>query len=135
MVSAEVSGLFIYPLKSAAGIPADQAVLTEFGLRHDRRWMAVTGDGRFVTQRNQPQLALIQTHLETDSLLLTKEGHGSVRIPFESEGGAQVRTRVWKDTVQAVDRAHKRADQDDGDQSGGYVEYEVATGQAPPRDI
>lgn len=110
MVSAQVTGLFVYPVKSMKGIPADRAVLTETGLLHDRRWMVVNGDGRFVTQRNQPRLALVKTRLESNGVVLSLDGHGSVSIPFESNGGAPVQTKVWQDSVEAVDEGNEVSD-------------------------
>jgi uncharacterized protein YcbX len=110
MVSAQISGLFVYPVKSMKGISADRALLTETGLLHDRRWMVVDGEGRFQTQRNQPRLALVTTRLESDGVVLSLDGHGSVSIPFESAGGAPVRTKVWQDSVEAVDEGDEVAD-------------------------
>ena len=40
-MSARVSGLTIYPVKSCSGVHVDAAVLTETGLRFDRAWMVV----------------------------------------------------------------------------------------------
>ena len=82
MVSGQVTGLFVYPVKSMKGIPLESAVLTQAGLLHDRRWMVVNADGRFVTQRNQPRLALVQTRIGSDGVELSLGGHGSVSIPF-----------------------------------------------------
>jgi uncharacterized protein YcbX len=110
MVSAQITGLFVYPVKSMKGIPANRSVLTEAGLLHDRRWMVVNGDGRFVTQRNQPRLALVETRLESHGVVLSLDGHGSVAISFESAGGARVQTKVWKDSVEAVDEGSEIAD-------------------------
>ena len=110
MVSGRVTGLFVYPVKSMKGIPVDRAVLTEAGLLHDRRWMVVNADGRFVTQRNQPRLALVQTRIESDRVVLSLDDHGSVSIPFESAGGAPVHTKVWQDPVEAVDEGNQVAD-------------------------
>jgi uncharacterized protein YcbX len=109
MLSAQVSGLFIYPIKSAGGIPVEQSTLTEFGLLNDRRWMVVTGKGQFVTQRNRPELALIGAGLEADGVVLTREGHGSFRIPFECAGGTEGRARVWKDEVRVIDEGDAAA--------------------------
>ncbi len=110
MVSARVTGLFVYPVKSMKGIPADRAVLTETGLLHDRRWMVVNDEGRFVTQRTQPRLALVETRLEAGGVVLSVDRNGSVYIPFESAGGAKVATQVWHDSVEAVDEGDEVAD-------------------------
>ena len=73
---AIVTGLFIYPVKSCGGIKLSEAHLLETGLAHDRQWMLVDADGRFVTQRTHPAMALIQTALEADVLRLRHPAWG-----------------------------------------------------------
>ncbi len=48
MTALTLSGLVVYPIKSAGGIPAETWEVDEFGLRHDRRWMLVDGRGRMI---------------------------------------------------------------------------------------
>ena len=74
---AIVTGLFIYPVKSCGGIKLSETHLLETGLAHDRQWMLVDADGRFVTQRTHPAMALIQTTLEDDVLRLRAPGMGT----------------------------------------------------------
>ena len=103
MVQLQLTGLYAYPVKSLKGIALERAVLTPLGLAHDRRWMVVRPDGRFVTQRDEPRLALIHTRLEEDGVVLWREGSGEYLLPFESSGGAAVATRVWQDDCEASD--------------------------------
>lgn len=112
MEQARVSGLYVYPVKSMRGIALDEATLTPKGLEHDRRWMVVRPDGRFVTQRDEPRLALIHTRLDAQGVTLSREGHGSIFIPFEFVGGEPLQTRVWQDDCAAAD---------EGDQVSGWL--------------
>ena len=59
----EISELYTYPVKSLAGISLETAELERTGLRHDRQWMVVEPDGTFMTQREFPQMALIELSL------------------------------------------------------------------------
>ena len=43
--------------------------VVERGLAFDREWMIVDGDGRFVTQRDLPQLALVEPSLTATASL------------------------------------------------------------------
>ena len=43
-----VAALYIYPVKSCAGIRRALATLDARGLRHDRGWMIVDGHDEFV---------------------------------------------------------------------------------------
>lgn len=103
MEQAQVTGLFVYPVKSMKGIALDEAILTAKGLQHDRRWMVVRPNGRFVTQRDEPSLALIHTQLDAGGVTLSRDGHGSIGVPFEFAGGALLQTQVWKDPCPVED--------------------------------
>jgi uncharacterized protein YcbX len=104
-----VTGLYVYPVKSMKGIAQEQAILTPKGLRHDRIWMVVRPDGRFVTQRDLPRLALVNTQLEADAMVLSMEGHGSIALPFDRSGGTAVVTRVWRDECRTADEGPRVA--------------------------
>lgn len=103
MNKLQVSGLYVYPVKSMQGIAVDEAVITAKGLQHDRVWMVVRPDGRFVTQRGLPRLARVHTRLDATAAVLSFEGHGSITLPFDSTGGRVVETRVWGDDCSAQD--------------------------------
>ena len=53
---ATVSQLWVYPVKSCAGVMVQEATLTDTGLLHDRCWMVVDAHGEMVSQRDvQPE--------------------------------------------------------------------------------
>lgn len=106
-MSVEITGLYIYPVKSLKGIALDEATLTPQGFLNDRRWMIVRSSGRFVTQRDLPRLALIHTGLTDSGVNLTFDGHGAISVPFNSAGGEPVQTRVWGDACEAVDEGEE----------------------------
>jgi len=104
MSQLKITGLNIYPVKSMKGIALDQARLTATGLRHDRLWMVVRANGRFVTQRDIPQLALVHTSLNEDGVTLSMGGHGSIAVPFYLFDGGSIETEVWGDVCETVDQ-------------------------------
>jgi uncharacterized protein len=120
MEQARVSGLYVYPVKSMKGIALDEAVLTPKGIEHDRRWMVVRPNGRFVTQRDEPRLALIRTRLDGRGLTLSRDGHGSVSVPFESAGGPSLQVTVWRDSCTA---------EDEGDEIARWLNDAIGDGQ------
>lgn len=96
MAAITVSALWIYPVKSLAGVALHAATLTHAGLRGDREWMIVDAQDAFITQRKLPRLATIKTHLaESDALRLTSADGDSVDVPQPE--GAPVKVRVWRD--------------------------------------
>lgn len=103
-----VSRLFIYPVKSLAGIEVTVGRLDAFGLEHDRRWMVVDETGRFVTQRELPRMALVRTALEDDALVLSGPHGQALRVPLESEG-ARRQVEIWSSRVLATDLGDEAA--------------------------
>ncbi|BCX17164.1 MAG: MOSC domain-containing protein [Geminicoccaceae bacterium] len=69
------------------------------GLAQDRRWMLVRPDGRFLTQREEPQLARLVPRLEPDRLVLSFEG-AELALPLDDRG-ASIEVVVWADRIEA----------------------------------
>ena len=63
-----ISELRIYPIKSLGGISVTEVVVEEKGFRHDRRFMLVDPNGKFMTQRTNHHMALIDVAIQNDSL-------------------------------------------------------------------
>jgi uncharacterized protein YcbX len=94
-MSANVSALNMYPVKSCRGVPLTEALLTPTGFSHDRHWMLVRPNGRFVTQRELPRMALIGTAVEQGVLTLTAPGMPPLKVSPAAHGAARPVT-VWK---------------------------------------
>ncbi|MEM7773258.1 MAG: MOSC N-terminal beta barrel domain-containing protein, partial [Cyanobacteria bacterium P01_A01_bin.37] len=77
--------LFIYPIKSAAGIAIEQSTITTRGLEYDRRWMVVGPDGTFMTQRKFPKMALITVKIQADSLVVQAPDMEPLVVPLTSD--------------------------------------------------
>ena len=107
MPKAKITGLNIYPVKSMKGIALSSAELTPAGLVHDRRFMVVRSNGRFVTQRELPRLALIHTALDENGIRLWLANQGKITIPFISTGGDPVQTKVWGTPCETLDEGEE----------------------------
>lgn len=96
----KISELYIYPIKSLAGIAVNKARITEKGFEHDRRWLLVDKDNRFLTQREYPQMALLQQSIETNNLIIThKINKQAIKIPINTAMSAnRVTVTIWDDT-------------------------------------
>ncbi|MDH5822857.1 MOSC N-terminal beta barrel domain-containing protein [Luteimonas sp. RD2P54] len=95
-----LSGIHLYPVKSCAAFDAGSAEVEPRGLRHDRRWMAVDGDGRFLTGRKLPRLTLLRARPDADGIVLHAPGMPALPLPSAAMG-ERVRVTVWKDAVTA----------------------------------
>jgi len=101
-MSATLTGLHVYPVKSCRGIALASAVLGETGLADDRHWMLVRPNGRFVTQRELPRMALIGTQVDAGGLTLTAPGLPPLRVAREAVGDTRAVT-VWKFSGSGID--------------------------------
>lgn len=91
-----VASFFLYPVKSLRGIPVATAVVDDLGLEGDRRFLVVDPDGRFITQRTAPRMALVSTSLSGGLLRLSAEGAGSVSAGIPSDPSAPtLPVSVW----------------------------------------
>ncbi|MDQ7016651.1 MAG: MOSC domain-containing protein, partial [Gammaproteobacteria bacterium] len=88
-----------YPCKSLRGISLDSVLLEARGLQDDRRWMVVDSNGEFITQRQQPRMALVDVQLTDEGLLISLAESEPV---CASRGGGNVfQVKVWNDWVEA----------------------------------
>ena len=108
--TAIVAGINVYPVKSCRGIAVTHARVATRGLEldheplsaGDREWMIVDDDGRFITQREVPRLALIEVAIDGGALRLSL--HGGVAIDVSADSRAAPReVVVWGSTVPAHD--------------------------------
>lgn len=100
-----IKQLFVYPVKSLAGIAVQQWPLLKTGLKHDRQFMLINEKGVFLSQRTTPQMACIKTAIEDETLTLSHAEYGSVSLPLNTdpETCEQVTGRVWRDDCECFE--------------------------------
>jgi len=96
----KIEKLYIYPVKSLAGIEVNASKLTGFGLEHDRRCVIIDEDNNFLSQRSLPEMATIKTSFKKDQLVLTHED-SSITVPSFYEYGSIKSVKIWNDKAQA----------------------------------
>ncbi len=99
---ARVAQLFVYPIKSCAGVPLTEVPVMEVGLDLDRAWMVVDAAGRFLTQRQWPRLALVQPRIGHAEVVLRAPGMLALHLAIDRVE-QRLRVRVWQDEVDAWD--------------------------------
>lgn len=107
-----VHSLTTYPIKSCAAIRHESVVVEAFGFAWDRRWMVVDADGRFVTQRSHPRLALVRAVVDLPgrTLLVQAPEFPPLRVDLYPTRRVGAIATVWKDTVPAWDEGDAAAD-------------------------
>lgn len=103
-----IHALNLYPVKALAGLSLQKALLTSKGLAlplgdtllYDRQWMLINADGQMVTQRQLPQLALIQPRVEAGQVYLTAPDLHPVSLALAPTDAPSLNSQVWKTPLQ-----------------------------------
>lgn len=111
----EIASLFVHPVKGLAAVAVERLTLSEHGPDWDREWMLVDPDGAFVTQRDDPKLALVVPEIDEAAGVLrlrhATDGASPVEVPLHAGAGRTRRdVRVWYDTVPAFDEGEEVAE-------------------------
>ena len=103
MDSLTLSEIWIYPIKSLAGISLQSWEVRPKGLLYDRRWMLVDYQGNFITQRTTARMALFKTALQGNILTVSYD-NDSIAFEIDKEpNGKSLRAQIWDDSVEVVE--------------------------------
>lgn len=102
MTQIKLSGIYIYPIKSAAGISLSTAQVSDRGLQYDRRWMLVDEQGKFLSQRQLPAMALIEVQLQENQLVVNAPNQPTLSIPLQPDNRPCIRVQIWQDVCDAI---------------------------------
>lgn len=105
MTVLALTEIWIYPIKSLGGIRLKKAKVLEKGLAYDRRWMLVDEEGKFLTQRIHPEMALFKLTISNEQLTITHtqklSKHSILLNPSRVNESKEV--TIWDDTVKAFE--------------------------------
>ncbi len=96
----KIKDIVIYPIKGLSGISMTECMAYEKGLEHDRRFMLVGPSGKFISQRENSQLALFETKIQDNKLTVTY-GQNEITIPLLKEQTELKNVTVWEHEFQA----------------------------------
>lgn len=103
-MSISLASIHIYPIKSLGGFAVEEARTTDRGFEHDRRWMLVDPEGRFITQREQPAMALLRCTERPAGFRVTDARTGGfIDLPWEYHGTRDIESTVFNDRVRVVE--------------------------------
>lgn len=86
------------------GINITGAKVETSGFQYDRNWMLVDENGKFLTQRIKPEMALFRTEIQENNLYVYHQSnpHNGIEIPFNQSSGKKIKSQVWDDPVEAL---------------------------------
>ncbi len=103
-----VSDLFIYPIKSCGGIRVKDTLVEKRGLAFDRRWMLVDERNRFISQRENAALALLDISIENNQLIVSKRFTDQrILVPLltntEINDAERLSVTIWEDECLSIE--------------------------------
>jgi len=100
---AQITDLFIYPVKSLKGIALNESMTALRGLQYDREWMVTTSDYEFITQREIPLMSMIEVSIDPDTLTLSSKNNTKFQVPLLLSSTTVIKASVWGDICDAYD--------------------------------
>jgi uncharacterized protein YcbX len=99
-----VSQLYIYPIKSLGGVSVSSANITDRGFKHDRRWMLIDNNNRFLSQREISEMALLQVEILQNGLKVyhKKEQTNFIEIAFGLTIPGKINVDIWGSFCEAT---------------------------------
>jgi uncharacterized protein YcbX len=97
-----VKELYIYPIKSLAGISIQHAVAEEMGFENDRRWMLIDESGQFITQRKHPILSQFQPEISANKIEISYQEQKH-QFLIEENLNTPISAHVWDDESQVFE--------------------------------
>jgi uncharacterized protein YcbX len=97
-----VKELYIYPIKSLAGIPVQSAKAEEMGFENDRRWMLIDENNQFITQRKHPNLSQFYPKIKTDKVEI-KHNDKKHEFYIRESLDEPIFSKVWDDESKLVE--------------------------------
>jgi len=96
----QISEINIYPIKSLKGISLNEAIVEDRGLRHDRRWMLIDTNKRFLTQREVPAMARVALE-SSENGFVARVGNESLEVPFSPATEEYCSAKIWSSSVRS----------------------------------
>lgn len=91
-----VKEIYIYPIKSLAGISCQQAFAEEMGFENDRRWMLIDAENLHITQREYPILSQFYPQILEGKINITFEDYQH-EFSIDEHLNLSIDSKVWED--------------------------------------
>jgi uncharacterized protein YcbX len=95
----KVESLHIYPVKGLRAVDLDTATLEPRGFQHDRRWMLVDENGKFLTQREHPKLATLSAEVTGHGVRISGNG-APIVVPKPGKDVQRMPVTLWKQPIE-----------------------------------
>lgn len=93
-----IQDIFIYPIKALSGIRMEESSIQEDGLELDRRWFLRNLEGKVITQRDVPELALFKQEMVEDFIKVSFS-NSFIPVPLYAQEGEPIMSYHFGDEI------------------------------------
>lgn len=97
-----VKEIYIYPVKSLAGISCQEALAEEMGFENDRRWMLLDAENQMITQREHRIMSQFYPQISDGKISIVFRDHKH-EFSIDEHLSIPIETTVWEDKSEVVE--------------------------------
>ncbi|MFD2942799.1 MOSC domain-containing protein [Flavobacterium notoginsengisoli] len=105
-MSHVITEIYIYPIKSLAGISLSSAKAEEMGFENDRRWMLINSENQMLTQREHRIMSQFYPQISDGKISITFEDQKH-EFSIDEHFGNTLKVNVWDDQSEVVEVNHE----------------------------
>ena len=97
-----VKEIYIYPIKSLAGISCQEALAEEMGFENDRRWMLIDADNQMITQREHRIMSQFYPQISGEKISITFQDQKH-EFSIDEHLDHSIEVNVWDDKSEVIE--------------------------------
>ena len=97
-----VKEIYIYPIKSLAGISCQEALAEEMGFENDRRWMLIDADNQMITQREHRIMSQFYPQISGEKISITFQDQKH-EFSIDEHLDYSIEVNVWDDKSEVIE--------------------------------
>lgn len=97
-----VKEIYIYPIKSLAGISCKKALAEEMGFENDRRWMLIDADNQMITQREHRIMSQFYPQISDEKISITFQDQKH-EFSIDEHLETSIAVNVWDDKSEVIE--------------------------------
>ena len=102
MKNIEITGLYIYPIKSTYRIALEETQVENLGFVHDRSFALLDANNKIITARENPKLLHIRAIIKDNRLVLSADGMNAIELTMEGYESTKEEATIFSDQVSAT---------------------------------
>ena len=97
-----VKEIYIYPIKSLAGISCQNALAEEMGFENDRRWMLIDAENQMITQREHRIMSQFYPQISNGKISITFQDQKH-EFSIDEHLDNSIAVNVWDDKSEVIE--------------------------------